>query len=64
MWVLNGILYLWFLQGLWTGDYTLYKSAVAAGYPCYAVLNGTTPSTPQPVCFYDPSNTNQAVSNQ
>lgn len=54
MWVFNVFLYMMFVFSP-----QQYKQAVAAGEPCYgyAAQLGDDPS-PQPVCFYDPSNTN------
>ena len=56
MWIFNLFLYLVFLMGMWTGDFNEYDQFVAAGAPCYEAVGA--PTTPQPICFYDPSNVN------
>ena len=58
MFVLNVFMYLLSLF-----NQPLYQEFKDAGYPCYGYLptvSAPAPTTQQPVCFYDPSNTNPA----
>jgi hypothetical protein len=58
MWVFNVWLYLVFLA-----NQPGYQTLVDAGMPCYGYAaqladDPAAPVPPQPVCWYDPSNTN------
>ena len=57
MWVFNVWLFLLFVSG--PNNAGVYASMVASGSPCYRYMAawGNDPS-PQPVCWYDPTNTN------
>jgi hypothetical protein len=55
VWVLNSFLFF-----MWLFNQPVYQQMKAAGEPCYAVLPGTLPDSPQPECFYDPTNFNPA----
>lgn len=52
MWFINYFLYL-----LWACNSPLYPT-FAANAPCYAWVGGGTPTSPQPACWYDPTNVN------
>lgn len=52
-WIFND-----FLAMLFFGDPAIYAVFVASGSPCYAWHGGGAPDSPQPFCFYDPSNLN------
>ena len=55
MWILNIWLYLAFLAGKQTGDYSLYQSMRSAGATCHVAAPWQdAPVDAPPVCFYDP----------
>ena len=58
MWATNWLLMFWFFF-----NQPIYKAFVANGAPCMynQVINGRLAGTPQPVCWYDPSNTNPFI---
>lgn len=53
----------WMALLFFSGNTVEYNAMVAAGAPCvvYYPHEGESPSTPPPVCWYDPTNTNYYV---
>ena len=67
MWVFNVWLFMMWVQAVSGNNPTGYATWVASGQPCYAynasLADPQFPQDPaiQPVCWYDPANTNPGV---
>lgn len=54
------------MEAFWSAGQTnafflgAYQQMVAAGFPCYT-WHGSAEPTAQPLCYYDPTNTNSGV---